>query len=648
MSLTVGMIPTAISAIQALLKYRDRVDQILAVKEASAELPFTLPPAPFQYIAVKESLFTFFHSDKGRLALELSNRTEDFKQFEANPASPENSALRHEFIKLFYLASDMAPVLLGPQSPPDVLINSEMRLSYYVVESHRLSRNPALTRILLVTADMLLETAAANASLFTSNPKTQAIVSTLLEEFAVKRDFDDESGELILKHLLRSAVVAAMENQESISDEPAILALFGALSDMRTEFDDDFVANIISRKGFQILVGKYIGKVAEDPSFLIKDGPFKVILSETLKDLGKNFTAILDDEKALFGVLEVALTSAAGQASEILSRQINGKSLLPTVLAAVLKDIEKRGEEDDLFKSVANGEIITGIFQASMGAIAANPTLLTSAGKINMLSASLVAGMADILSAKELSQVVSVKTLRDIASRSFVVLAKNSSAWAGNEEFVTKLVSGVLKAASSAVEDGLSKDDVANLMDVAIQTATRNLSLLKVDVQLQDLLEAVGVELSEQRVRDLLNPTMRAKVIVSAMEAVTINPKVWSRFAEKDMLQPLVAAVFKGLATDGTTLLSGPVMVEGLRLILKGAALRGQKLIDGDVSAEVLQELLTLGLSKVDEEIGRSIDGETLPQYLERLLHFFFEVPFELGDASSQEFQKIHEKAIAA
>ena len=41
---------------------------------------------------------------------------------------------------------------------------------------------------------------------------------------------------------------------------------------------------------------------------------------------------------------------------------------------------------------------------------------------------------------------VSTQTMRDIASRSFLVLAENSTAWAGNNEFTTKLVASVIKA----------------------------------------------------------------------------------------------------------------------------------------------------------------------------------------------------------
>ncbi|MFC1824187.1 hypothetical protein ACFL9T_15860, partial [Thermodesulfobacteriota bacterium] len=434
--------------------------------------------------------------------------------------------------------------------------------------------------------------------------------------------------------------------QESITEEPALVALFGALSDIRDEFGDEFVAQILTTKGFQTLVGKYISEVAEDPSFLIEDGPFREILSATLKDLGDNFDAIFDDPKALFGVLEVALTSAAGQANEILKKDINGKPLLSAVLGSVLSEIEKRGQQDQLFKSFANGEIVTGIFQASMGAIAANPKLLSDAGKINALSADLVAGIAEVLSHKELTQVVSTQTLREIVSRSFLVLAENRTAWAGNSEFATKLVASVLKAVSSAIEDGLSSDDIADLLDVAIRTATADLALVKVDVRLEGVLEAVGGQLSQKGVRALLAPASRKEVILSSLEAVALNPKVWSKFAEADLVQPLVAAIFQGLATDSTALLTGPTMVEGLHTVLAAAALRGQKFVDNQIDTENLNKLLTMGLRKVDQEVGRAVDAETIPQYLERLVILFLDDPFDLGRISDTDFKKLHEHAI--
>ena len=41
-----ALIPVAVSAITALVRFRDRVDDILSLNRATEGLPFALPPAP--------------------------------------------------------------------------------------------------------------------------------------------------------------------------------------------------------------------------------------------------------------------------------------------------------------------------------------------------------------------------------------------------------------------------------------------------------------------------------------------------------------------------------------------------------------------------------------------------------------------------
>ena len=98
--------------------------------------------------------------------------------------------------------------------------------------------------------------------------------------------------------------------------------------------------------------------------------------------------------------------------------------------------------------------------------------------------------------------------------------------------------------------------------------------------------------------------------------------------------------------TDKTALLTGQHMVAGLRAILVAVALRGQELIDDNVDAPTLKKLLTLGLKKVDQEVGRSIDADTLPQYLKRLVEYFLDDPFELTTITTANFKVLHELAM--
>jgi hypothetical protein len=110
-----------------------------------------------------------------------------------------------------------------------------MRLAYYVAESHRLSRNPTVTRILLVAADTMLEAAGENAGLFISHPRTRLLVQTFLAEFEGKSDFEDDGVDRIFKRLLGATIIAALDNPGWIAENPVIKAFFVALGSLREE-----------------------------------------------------------------------------------------------------------------------------------------------------------------------------------------------------------------------------------------------------------------------------------------------------------------------------------------------------------------------------------------------------------------------------
>jgi hypothetical protein len=316
------------------------------------------------------------------------------------------------------------------------------------------------------------------------------------------------------------------------------------------------------------------------------------------------------------------------------------------VLGSILLEIENRGRQDQLLASFANGDIVSGLFQTAMSAVAANPSSLSNANKIARLSANLVSGLADILSRKELTDALPAQTIRVLVSSGLQVLANDSHRWLGKDQLTTKLVAGALQALVPAVEDGLSTDDVAELLDLVVRTAAANPGLLNDAVPIDRVLESVGGQLAVKGMRTVLAPDLRGQVVLLSLTAVARNPKVWARFAEADLVQPLVGAVFAGLASDRTAMLAGPYMVEAIRMVLAATALHGQAFIEQSVDGDLLSKLLKLGLRKVDLAIGRGIDAVTLPDYLYRLVVFYLADPFELTRITDPDFQALHELAI--
>jgi hypothetical protein len=157
--------PLAISAIRALIRYRDRVDTILALSTAEEGLPFRLPKPPIDHQAHFADMLRFFETEQGQIMLALNDLTQTFKAVKT--ADEEDSAIPGEVrncFALYFEATEVKPKRWAPDANDAEWRKSsstgpseEMRLAYYVVESDRLSRNPALTRILLTTADTLLE-----------------------------------------------------------------------------------------------------------------------------------------------------------------------------------------------------------------------------------------------------------------------------------------------------------------------------------------------------------------------------------------------------------------------------------------------------------------------------------------------------------
>ena len=386
----------AMLAVKALLRFRDRVDSILSLQEATADLPFALPPAPVDTQQHLDEMFAFFDSERGQLVLELNAMAADYATVKARPNAVSNRELRRLVFQLFYEASDAVPVVLGPSQQQRARADADMRLAYYVVTSERLSRNPAIARVLLTAADTLMEFAGENAGAMIANPKTAAIVQTVLHEFAIKRDFDDDGAADLFQNLLGSAVLAVAEHGKEMSDVPVVRALLGALADAREDFGDEFVAKILSKDGFGRLLQRFVTHVAEDPALQPDDPRLRAVLHDTLAAVRERAPQLLDDPKAILSVLEVSLGAATEQVDVLLSGKLGSQPLIPHVVGAIAKEVSDRARNNRLFRSVASGEIVGAVLRASLATIAENADELGTSGKVNGLVAGMIPARSPI------------------------------------------------------------------------------------------------------------------------------------------------------------------------------------------------------------------------------------------------------------
>jgi hypothetical protein len=645
-------VPLVISAIRALIRYRHRVDTILAMHTLEEGLPFRLPRPPTDHMAHFNDMLRFFETENGCIALALNDLSDDFnavKKAHQTDASLPGKPLRRCFA-LYFDAAEIDPKTWAPGADDADIRKAdldrpseEMRLAHFVVESERLSRNRPLTRILLTTADTLLEFFGENAGTVISNPKTAVVVEDLLTEFAVKHDFDDDSLRQIYKRLLNSVAIAVLDNPGVLPNRPLLKALFGALNDIRSEMGDagdEFVARLITDEGFEKLVSAFLCQVAEDPAFITADKIAQEVIAATLRELGRNFPRILEgDKKAVFGVIEAGLALGTSHVDTLLARKMGGHPLLTVVLCDAAKTVNTLAMQNAFFKQLATGDIFSDLYKTVLAAIAANPAALAEAAEIKVFTAELIAAYADILSRNKIKEVLSTETLRELVHDSLKVMSRYPEVVGRDNRFAAQVTAAVFEAAAPLVKDGFRRDDIVVVLEAAVAAANENLALLETKDCLTAILAAVGEALATDSLKVLLTSKGRRAALLAALQAVAVNPTVWRNLEAKNLVQPLVVGLLAGVANDPTGLISGPVLVDYLRRSMTAAARRGKRFVDEDLDPGVLQAVLSIALTSAEKEIGNAIDAESLPLFLERVLQAFLKSPvaIDLDDADKIE-----------
>ncbi len=557
------LIPVAISAVQSLIRYRVRVDHILAVKKTSDALPFTLPPLPKVNFEHTSLMAEYFNTEQGQLLLDAANMSGTFVDFRSG--SPRRTMKKTtDLLKLYYRTTGGRPKSSVTRGGSSLNSNAERVLAYYMVDSYRLSASSATTRILLATADILTEFAGNNAAAFISNPKTASIVTTLLREFAARHDFNEQSLDNVFKKLLGSAVIAVLDNKDSLPDHPALLVLYSALGDVRQKKGkngDDFIAKIISAEGFQSVVSSYLTTTSRDPAFMEMlaklsgseslDEPKRKLIREvfgaTLTSLGEDFQDVLEDPAKLTGVLEAAVTTAAKNANGVIRVLGDEKPLLSVVLEAVASRVTSR---KNLFDSIGSGELLGAMYKASLEAVAANPKAMITQLDVNTTVEKIVAGLAQELSRSSLTTTLEglknekgLPLVSQLVSRAIQVLGENPQVLMGNNDFGNAMIGSVLEAGADLIRDGLDVDDLLKVARLGINSATDNLEFAKMDHQLRTLLQTVGKLVSSGNIKEKLTTTENRRDTCISVGFWVINKHTFRKYLAPTLL--LILGLFQ-------------------------------------------------------------------------------------------------------
>jgi hypothetical protein len=540
-----------------------------------------------------------------------------------------------------------APTGSNPGADPLAKPDSQRQLALFLVESHRLSRNPAVTRILLATADTVLEVAGANAGMFISNPKTRSVVESVLQNFAGEQDFDDQSTDRIFKRLLSATVVAALDTPGIVPDQPALRPFLQALADVRKQSPagDDFVADLITKPGFERLLSSFLGHVAEDPSFITEDKLTRKVIAATLTEASRSVSRIKDDPKALIGVLEAGLKAGAADVGGILERELAGKPLLAAMVQSVAKAVAGSPAP---FQELAKGELFVAIYQTALSAVSANPALFGDDARIQALAGTLVSALNEAVKENDLAVLFTPKRLEPLLTQGVALVAAHPGTLGRADPAMLAVLGAALKAGATAAADGkMSQTELMEIAEAALRTAALNQRDSAFIGKLSEVLRVTGSILGDPQLAAAVTAGARKELLVLVIETAAANPKVWGAWAQAKQLQPVLEAVITTLATDPADVLGRANLNAAIWSALIQIARRGSRLPDGNVTASQLSALLSLALQATDEQIGVTLDRDGALRFFETILIGYLREPFVPTKIGAPEFQALISKALA-
>ncbi len=635
-----------ITGISLLVKNIDRVDKILATREAGESLPFALPHAPIEFqIEYHKPMIEFFRSDEGKLILEVYDIADKFRFFEDNyrttPFDEQILDIRGGLVALYFESTGIRPKTHGPdvsseQRQDSRRIGRDRRLADYIVESARVSRNPVVVSMLLLMSDTLLEFAGQNASIFISHPRKRAVIETLLNEFALKGDWEDQGFVSIFRRMLGSTLIAFGDNPGQLEHPGGLKVLFAALNQLREstgEEEKDLVSVIISADGFEKLMVAVATEAANNPSFLTRDQQAQDMLTLLLKRVAAEIPELKNDRKALTGLVQVSIGAATSTAAALLDSRAEGQQpLITDILVGVLRKVSDLGQSDQLVSQIISGDIIGPICQVALLAVSKDPRRFTASQQVADFTSGLVTGIAGIVGSQNLRSIWSDEVRRTLLTETLSVLGRYPGLLGSRHEFTLRLISSLYQAGAGAIADGLERRDLVELVEAVLQASSSNVALLKLDHRFTAAVESAGRAIAAVPLSSLIDKEGRKRLIKSSLQAIIANPVVWGKLQDNEMIEPLIKAMLAALTADRSGFISGSVFVDSAARMMQVMSRKGLLLFRNEVEITSLGSFLEMVVLKLEAETGLGVDGESLPHLLERATIAILDQPKKFQD----------------
>jgi hypothetical protein len=638
-----------INAAKGLLKIQRRVDQVLAEKEAT-EAPLAIPLPDIRRTPTLPQM---------RSA--LTKLLEDTNDDDPDPLDPDRDDIRdaveNDASRLFELMGRHLPEqALGPVISlnsefvaalhPDWASDPDLRVAAFFVGAGRDFREKSYTwRLALTVADVVAEFGAENAALFVRDESAQGIVAAVLARFG-EADLQrlDSTGDL-----LRVALAATLEGVLDArafvrTGEAWVASLLDAIVAARAAMPEgqqgDFVLGLLRGEGYPRLVGSLLEAAAtrldEDEA---RD--FKDVTADFLREVGDvvssrpSFRGFFEDH---WGDLLRAGLGALERNGPALMR---GESpLLTAVLTAVARDLSTRPNS-----KLLSGDLLYGIANAAIGAVAANPDLVDDVVDQAWLGA-LIGSVTSTVANEGLRESFSKKGLEALWKDTLTAFARHPELIVERSELGRELLRGVLTALAET--EALAAEELATAaVGGALSALGEHPELI--EFQYTNLVASLSGKVGALVKARGLTRTQGGELLRVVTTTVSENPALLID-GEKRLVGWATDAVIAAAAEDGGGLLSGGMLTRVIEETITALGTSGRAALKNHSVADFpseLQALVTAGLVRAEKEMGNQIGLSAVPSVIGALVIAWSRGEIATSDAENDNFRRLFSELIA-
>lgn len=470
-------------------------------------------------------------------------------------------------------------------------------------------------RTALVVVDVLGEFGAENSAMFIHDERIRPIVQSVLARFS-EPDLESYSRwSPLLRHALGSTLNGVLDSREAWQGENEWMnAALNALVSAREEGGDDYLLGLLQGRGYRLLVSEGLSEATT----ILSDeaaSPFEEIMSDMLREAAP----LVKTDARYFGpffqdhwgdLFRAGLRSLERHGPTILEEE---SPILRNTLMAMVKELASTRDAEFL-----SNETLFNLADAAISAVAAKPDLITEGVEEPWLKV-LITSVSRTVSDQGIRRSFNKEGLERIINGQLEVLAEHPELILEEPGVVQEMVRSVLKKVSGI--DSLKAEAIATAtVEGALDAVAENPALL--DIRYAEVIADFSGKMAKLVADKTLSGIQATDIVAASTEAIMLNPILFMEFENK-LTEVVVDAVLKAADKDSTNLLYGTVLCSVIDQLLGTVARHGRTLIgDGslDQLADRLSDVISAGLARAKEELGRNLDIPSLPIVLSGLV----------------------------